>query len=166
MPCGTGCSTGKPAFLVAANGKPDPFGAGAKLFQGLIYLNLLGTPVPQLVVAVVLLTVGLTLAYAAGLLRFCRTPRRSTTQKKSLHRARRTQRHSLTWYEGYKLFITSGGMALLTLLLVASVTLTSERHILQSREEQQYRAYSVELNGAPSAERMPSWKRKRNISQT
>lgn len=144
---------GSQPFLWLQTASLTHLAQGQSFFQGLIYLNLLGTPVPQLVVAVVLLTVGLTLAYAAGLLCFCRTPRGSTTQKKSLHRAHRTQRHSLTWYEGYKLLITSGGMVLLTLLLVASVTLTSERHIWQSKEEQQYRAYSVELNGAPSAEK-------------
>lgn len=126
---------------------------GQRFFQGLLYLNLLGAPVPQLAAAVAALAAGLGLAYGVGLWGFCRTPRRGTAQRKVLRRAHRARRHSLTWYEGYKLFIPCGGTAVLALLLAASVTLTVEKGFVQSREETQYRAYSMELSGAPSAEK-------------
>ena len=55
---------GSQPFLWLQTASLTHLAQGQSFFQGLIYLNLLGTPVPQLVVAVVLLTVGLTLAYA------------------------------------------------------------------------------------------------------
>lgn len=121
-----------------------------RLFDGLLFLNFFGLPVPRLAATAAFCAVLAALCTGVGLALFLRrsavTAAHRSGSLPALGIHLRPMRHELR-----KLFLSSGAMAVLGLLLVQVwVNLDMDSGTVQ---EAQYRQYSSVLSGAPGAEK-------------
>ena len=121
-----------------------------RLFDGLLFLNFFGLPVPRLAATAAFCVVLAALCTGVGLALFLRrsavTAAHRSGSLPALGIHLRPMRHELR-----KLFLSSGAMAVLGLLLVQVwVNLDMDSGTVQ---EAQYRQYSSVLSGAPGAEK-------------
>ena len=121
-----------------------------RLFDGLLFLNFFGLPVPRLAATAAFCAVLAALCTGVGLALFLRrsavTAAHRSGSLPALGIHLRPMRHELR-----KLFLSSGAMAVLGLLLVQVwVNLDLDSGTVQ---EAQYRQYSSVLSGAPGAEK-------------
>lgn len=121
-----------------------------RLFDGLLFLNFFGLPVPRLAATAAFCAVLAALCTGVGLALFLRrsavTAAHRSGSLPALGIHLRPMRHELR-----KLFLSSGAMAVLGLLLVQVwVNLDMDSGTVQ---EAQYRQYSSVLSGAPDTEK-------------
>lgn len=125
-----------------------------QLFQGAVYLNFFGSPIPRLPAAALFAFLVLAASLGAGTMIHCMTPGAAGFGRRVCVRERSPHTHTrLFWHELYKMFWMCRGAAVLFLLLMVQLLSYRDFYINHSEYEYYYRSYSHVLAGEPTAEK-------------